>query len=53
MRTLAMILAIAYVVGAGLFIPGAPRPHINQQINVRLTGTSPAIPVNAVREKTP
>lgn len=53
MRTLAMILAVAYVVGVSLFIPGTQGRRIDRQISVPLAGRMTATPVSAVREKTP
>jgi hypothetical protein len=53
MRTLAMLLAIAYVVGASLFIPGTQGRRIDHQISVPIAATTASAPVSAVREKTP
>ncbi|HXP96090.1 MAG TPA: hypothetical protein VN809_05210 [Telmatospirillum sp.] len=51
MRTMAMVLAIAYVVGASLLFPGARSQQIDRQISVPLAGA--ATPSIAVPEKTP
>jgi hypothetical protein len=51
MRAVAMALAVAYVIGASLFLPGAQGRRVDHQISVQLAGT-PAAAI-AVPGKTP
>lgn len=44
MRALAIILAIAFVIGAGLYLPGGVRHRIDHQVSVQTTAVPTPAP---------